>query len=302
MTNIQREIDWIEVYKTPPIQLANFGREGLGGGSISQAWGESFRELSPFVDGASTRRIHWPTFINTSEYVIKNYDLPQRSTLWILLDETASMKTGQQWLHARKIAIKLAVGVLKSGHHLQFIIDRNHQLQSAPLITRLDQLLNVWMNLINEPNGCGASIYERSKYLAQIPSLDALVCLSDAIVTVQGTSEPKGTATEQLITVVEQLKGALSRIRHTLYICLIDEKADQPSLHQTLRSPENHEAVLKGPLNIEKSRQAVELIQHHRTQQQELLKAQGSSSWIEYKIGSSFDLHFNHIVKKLSLS
>ena len=282
------------------MQELQSGREGSEGRSISHVWGESFRELSPFIEGSSTQRIDWSKLMTHGELIVKSYDLPQRSTLSILLDETASMSTGQQSYFARLLCIKLAIGVLKAGHHVQLLIDRDENIQSSQVITRLDQFKPLWDRVISHPSGGGASIAQRQTVFNQHLASNLLVCLSDAIVTTQ-TSTSNSQTSETLISVLDQLKGRMIRGQKILYICLIDEEADRVPINQILTSSEYKDTPSRGPISSQRVEQVMALIEQYRQTQKTLLKSHSQSSWVDYRVQESIEIQFKQIVKNIYL-
>ena len=91
--------DWTSIFQTPALCLASLGKSG-GTKTTSQLWGESFRELSPYTNGANPKNVHWPRWVQRQELSLKNYDSPQQGKVFIVLDESGSMNTGVGTIHS----------------------------------------------------------------------------------------------------------------------------------------------------------------------------------------------------------
>ncbi len=288
-------LDWEHLFQTPALSLPTLGKSG-GSATVAQAWGESFRELSPYVYGANTKRIHWPRWVQRQELALKQYDLPQQGKLCLVLDETGSMSTGQQYQYARRCAIKLAIACVKGGHQVLVLIERDQEFYQAPICTRLEHIITAFDWLKQSPSGLSATPESRIQYLAQVNTDDYLIYLSDALFTIPTPS----SHCETLSSVIEQLSIS-QRAMYSLYLCCTDPQADRPS-SQHLRSSESQFSP-DGHLTDEQADIVYQRLVNHRLLQKDLyLKQLTKTQWYQLNVEHLFDVQFQEVIELLKLS
>lgn len=302
--------DWTIIFQTPALSLASLGKSA-GTRSTSQSWGESFRELSPYTNGANPKNVHWPRWIQRQELSLKKYDLPQQGKVVIVLDESGSMSTGKQYLYARVCAAKLATACVKAGHQVLLFVERGEGFCKAPLIYKLDHIIRAFSIISSAPLGLSSSLETRNKYLAQIASNDHLIYLSDALYTIGNFMHPldndKATkikeklCKEKLSSVIEQLGPGIQAM-YCLYICCIDPSADHPIALETLKSSES-DYTINGILTEQQAEFAYQRLLEYRQKQKDLLLSrQNRVQWYELNSDLNFDIQFRVIVELLRQS
>ena len=288
------EADWSDIMMTPKMILGGRRSEGLSGLSSAHAWGESFSELGPYQEGQGSKHLHWPSYLNRGELNIKRFDLPQRSQLWLFLDATASMATGNYWGYAERLCAHLTIAAIRGGLSVHLLIDHNGTLLECPPLHQILDLPKRWRGLIPLPHGESSSPEQRRAMLSRLPSSASLICVSDGIVTSQiselnednshdryKTQRNSQWLNERVLNSAEQLHGAIGRLERVIYLCLIDEDAERPPIDRSLRSPEG--LSRKAPLSQSSVIEAEERIKAHRRLEAERLESFERCTWLDLK-------------------
>ena len=312
MEVLSNQQDWQSIFLTPPMSIACLSREGQNKTYTSSMWGESFSELKPYSDGHPLKNLDWRRYLNHGEMVIKNYDLPQRTTLWILLDGTESMLTGRQALWARDFALRVATAIIKGGQLVRFLIDSQEDLHFGQVLSSLHHLKTFWETTVMNPAGSSAHLTTRKNILRKIPSSDSLLCLSDGLVSIREvvtngeflSSKPMNRKNhlwrkwlkisndenkksihyheERLISIKEQLPFTLGRLRHVFYLCVIDREADIPPQNILLHSPESprkKKERQRGPIKEADRKGVIEKLEQYRNEQAMILRKFQHCQW-----------------------
>ena len=290
------EIHWSDVLQTPPILLAGSRGDARAGALQSLSYGEGFSELAPYVTGDAPKHIHWASWVDRGALVSRRYDQPQQAALCLLVDETGSMATGAQWRMSRQISARLAAGALAAGHLVRIIVERDGGLRSSQWLRRSEDLIWWWGRLfVDSPQGLGASRSERNRVLGELSADLCMVCISDGVCVVE-----REDATDQLITCVDQLSGALGRLRYCLYLCLVDPYAEQPPHSEALSSSEVPRSPTRHVHDESTRAEAAHRLHMHRVAQKQALARYQRVTWLEAFTHDTLSDHLNALTKLLS--
>ena len=110
-------------------------RGGAGGMRRSRALGSSveFSDFREYVPGDDIRRVDWNAYARFDRLYLKLFMEEQETTLFVLLDASASMAGGGKWEAARAIAEALCYLALRAGDRVCFACLRGAETLESPL-------------------------------------------------------------------------------------------------------------------------------------------------------------------------